>query len=351
MTGAEIVIAIISILASFATCAQYATQVTEKIKQKRELARAVRQAERLGCSLRDSESTIGDELHNLRRLNGTIGLGHGMFWDSVVYSKDNSFDLGPSELSLTEAQGVINSLQSLLRPLALQGNFIFPPDFSTYQTMADRSRRLTLESLHQLTGQLVSAASSTISLNSRSSLASSSTAVSPQPLMLSRTQLNFHNICKNARLYRENYDEFEHLTVEVPNGNNREWTCKHCNIVVSKASLRLSPLSPDLIWITAAGMFKAHCAREPGRTDGWTCIWTGVSQECNMRFDSEKRLLQHMKKLHVELGTRGQNSIIHLPADLRYRSPDTCGFGAIIGGQVMQDSEGSSCFFVPGSAS
>lgn len=88
MTGAEIIIAIVGIVAGFATCAQYATQVIEKIKRKRLLARAKRQAELLqaellGCSLRDSESAIRDEL---RRLN-TIGLGRGMSWCSIVYSK------------------------------------------------------------------------------------------------------------------------------------------------------------------------------------------------------------------------------------------------------------------------
>jgi len=268
-----------------------------------------------------------------------------------MYPKDNSFNPGPSDLSFTEAQSVINSLKSLLRSQALQRNIIFTPDFSRYQTMADRSRRLTLESLHQLTGSLVSAASSTISLNSHPSLASSSTVVSSQSVMLGRTQLNFHKICKNARLYRENCYEFEQLTINVPYGNNRRWTCKHCNMVVSRVSLRLSPPSPDRIWITAAGMFKAHCERESGREGCWTCIWTVVSTECNARFDSEKRLLQHMKKFHVKLGTRGQNSTIHLSADLRHHSAETCGFGATIGGQEMQNSEYSSCYFVPGSAS
>ena len=266
-----------------------------------------------------------------------------------MYSKGSSFDSGPSELSLIEAQSIINSLQSLLSPLASQRDIIFAPDFSQYQTMADQSRRLTLESLHQLTGRLISATPSTISLSSGSSLTSGSTAVSSQSLMLSRTRLNFHNICKNARLYRENCYEFEQLTVKVPNGNNEEWTCTHCNLVVSKVSLRLSSPSTDLIWITAAGMFKAHCTRVSGRADGWTCIWTMVSSECQMRFDSEKQLLQHMKKRHVEIGSQGQNSTIHWSADLRQRSPDTCGFGATIGGQLMQDSE--FCFIIPASAS
>jgi hypothetical protein len=214
--------------------------------------------------------------------------------------------------------------------------------------MADQSRNLTLESLHQLTRRLVAAASTT-SLSSSSSLASSSTGVSLQPLMFGRTQLNFHNICKNARLYRENRYEFEQLTNEVSNDNHEEWTCKHCNIVVSQVSLRLSPPSPDLIWISAAGMLKAHCARKPGQADCWTCIWPVVSPECYVRFDNEKRLLQHMKNHHVILGTQGQNSTIHWSADIRHRRSDTCGFGATIGGQVMQDSE--NCFLVPGSTS
>jgi hypothetical protein len=262
--------------------------------------------------------------------------------------KGSSFDPGRLEPSLIEAQSEINSLQSLLRQLVSQRDFIFTPDFSTYQTMVDRSRNLTLESLHQLTGRLITAASTT-SLGSGSSLISGSTSISLQSLTLGRTQLNFHNICKNARLYREDCFEFEQLTNVVPNTNDKEWTCKHCNMVVARVALTLSPPSADRIWISAAGMLKAHCAREPGKADGWTCIWPVVEQECNARFDGEKKLLQHMKKYHVALGNQGQSSTLHWPADIRCRRPETCGYGAMIGGQVMQDSE--SCFLVPGSAS
>jgi hypothetical protein len=84
MTGVEIFAAVVGILAGFATCSKYATEVIEKIKKKRTLASAVTQVERLGCSLRGGRSAIGDEINNLRRLNGTIGLGHGMSLKSVV---------------------------------------------------------------------------------------------------------------------------------------------------------------------------------------------------------------------------------------------------------------------------
>lgn len=77
MTGAEILVAVVTILASYATCAQYATQVYEKIKRKRELASAVAQAELLASSLRRGRSAIEDELNTLRRLNATIGFGYG----------------------------------------------------------------------------------------------------------------------------------------------------------------------------------------------------------------------------------------------------------------------------------
>jgi len=120
-------------------------------------------------------------------------------------------------------------------------------------------------------------------------------------------------------------------------------------MVVSRVTLRLSPPSQDRIWISAAGMLKAHCAQEPGKANGWTCIWPVVSPECHMRFDEEKRLLQHMKRHHVSLGTPGRSSKIEWPADIRHRRSDTCGYGAMIGGQVMQDSDGY--FLVPGSAS
>ena len=85
MTGAEIFIAIIGILAGFAQCSQYATQVLEKLKQKRTFTRAVTQAERLSHSLKGGGSAIKDELYNLKRSNGIIGLGAGMYWELLLF--------------------------------------------------------------------------------------------------------------------------------------------------------------------------------------------------------------------------------------------------------------------------
>lgn len=215
------------------------------------------------------------------------------------------------------------------------------PNFSRYQTLADRSRNLTLESLHQLTGLLPAASSTRLLLpGPTSSLVSASAGA---PLI----RLNIHDICRNARLFRKNLFDFEQLTNEGLGSNNQEWHCKHCSLVISQAALRLSP-SSDKVWVSAAGMLKAHCQRKLGQPDGWTCIWPVVSTECYVRFNSEKQLLQHMKSIHVKLGSPGEKTRIHWPADIRYRSPETCGFGATIGGQVMQNS--ASCFIVPPSA-
>lgn len=78
MTGAEVLVTLVGILAGFATCLQYATQVYEKIKRKRELASAAASAELLASSLSLGWSAIENELNTLWRLNGAIGLGHGM---------------------------------------------------------------------------------------------------------------------------------------------------------------------------------------------------------------------------------------------------------------------------------
>jgi hypothetical protein len=87
MTGAEIIFAIFGILAAFAQCSQYATQVLEKLKQKRTFARAVTQAERLGHSLRGGGSAIKDELYNLKRSNGSIGLSAGMYLGRLLFER------------------------------------------------------------------------------------------------------------------------------------------------------------------------------------------------------------------------------------------------------------------------
>jgi hypothetical protein len=343
MTGVEVLVILVGILAGFAQCSQYATEVIEKLKQKRAYANAVKQAERLESSLRGSTSAIGDELYNLKTLNRSTRLGYGTFESWVIHLSHSLFKLGPSEASLKEAIDIINALQKLLQSREI----LFPPDLSRCQTMADQSRNLTLESLHQLTRRLI-AATSTSSLMSSYSLLSGSTAVSSQTLVFNRTQANFHNTCRNAVLYRTNCYEFEQLTIKLPNGNEK-WACIKCGMALSEFSLRLSPSSSDIIWISAAGWLKAHCERLAGQVDGWTCIWPVISSECNARFDGVKRLLKHMKQHHVKLGTGGRRSTIHWPADIRGRSSDRCGFGATIGGQVMQDSE--SCFIVPGSTS
>ena len=85
MTGAEVFIAIVGILAGFTQCSQYATEVIEKLKQKRAFANAVKQAERLESLLRGSELAIGDKLYNLKKLNRSTGFGHGTFESWVIH--------------------------------------------------------------------------------------------------------------------------------------------------------------------------------------------------------------------------------------------------------------------------
>jgi hypothetical protein len=77
MTGAEIA-AIIGIISGFATCGQYATQVYDKIKNKREHARVLQQAEQLGISLQDGHSAMQDGLNNLRGLGHVLLSSQGM---------------------------------------------------------------------------------------------------------------------------------------------------------------------------------------------------------------------------------------------------------------------------------
>jgi hypothetical protein len=240
-------------------------------------------------------------------------------------------------MQLAEARRLINSLQSLLDPLASQPHLTSQADFTNLGFLANKSRDLTLESLQRLTGGL-NQISSTTALTRASSL-------SIRPMSISRTQLNIYGVCENARLYKMNTRNFKELATVIPNTDGEVWNCNRCNTIVEKTSLRLSPGSENLIWIAPVGFFKAHCKPRAGEAAGWTCIWPVVSTECNARFTSEKRLLEHMRDHHVTLGGPGHGSTIHWSADFHYRNAKMCGFGAKIGGQKMQDSD--SGFIVP----
>lgn len=237
-----------------------------------------------------------------------------------------------------EAKSIISSLQSVLDSLASQRDLNSTPDFSGLESMANRSRTLTLESLQQLSGALIRPPT-------RSALPSSLTATSSGSISFSRTSLNMHKMCKNARLYRMNREDFSQLATAVPNTNEAVWKCNHCTMIVAQATLKLSAGSEDRIWIAPVGFFKAHCEHRSGSAEGWTCIWPVVAPPCYSRFDSEKRLLEHMRDFHVVLGGQGRDSAIQWSADFHYGDAETCGFGALIGGQRMRNSEGS--FIVP----
>jgi hypothetical protein len=211
--------------------------------------------------------------------------------------------------------------------------------------MANQSRDLTIQSLQHATTSLAAIAS-TISLVSNSSLSSSSTmttassSFSLQQVSYGRTQLNVHNICNNAILYRQNV-EFAKLAYEIPNTHPKEWECGNCKMTVSKL---VGNISNDSIWIDAQGFFKAHCERQSGRADGWTCIWPIVSTECRSRYDSEKELLLHMKNHHLVPESPGQPTYLHWPADLHNKNAKTCGFGGTIGGRHLHESNANFKF-------
>jgi len=206
--------------------------------------------------------------------------------------------------------------------------------------MANRSRDLTLESLQRLAMGLVQSPSFT-------SLVSGSTAVSSRALTTGRTEANVHNVCINAVFYRQGREEFDRLATAVPNTNENEWRCNRCNMPLLEVNLRLSVGSQDRIWIGPVGFFKGHCDRRPEQPHGWTCIWPVAAPACNSRFDTERALLEHMRDFHVSLGVGGQDSTIERAADWHSLEARTCGFGALIGGQRMQNANGS--FVVPGS--
>ena len=204
--------------------------------------------------------------------------------------------------------------------------------------MANQSRDLTIQLLQRLVVR------SGLQPTTFGALMSGTTAASSIVPRLGRTQRNAQNVCVNARLYRHSLKAFDQLAAAVMNTNEREWTCTSCHISVSQASLRLSAGSEDLIWIGPVGFFKAHCQQQPRVSGGWTCIWPVVSSECNARFESEKGLLEHMRDHHVRPNGQ-QGRIIDWSADFHGFDKATCGFGATIGGQTMQNSEGK--FLVP----
>jgi hypothetical protein len=193
-----------------------------------------------------------------------------------------------------------------------------------------------MEALRQHTGDLIGNESRT-SLVKMPTLLSANPSTSSMSLTLGRTQLNIHKICKNARLYREDCYSFNQLANEVEGTNQHDWACNHCNMVMSKISLRLAPNSPDVIWIAPVGLFKAHCRRFDGEQDGLTCIWPVVDGSCHVRFGNELQLLQHMRRHHVIPGVASRSFKLHWPADLRTPSAKTCGFGATVGGHEMED--------------
>jgi hypothetical protein len=255
-----------------------------------------------------------------------------------------------------EAQSLIKDLQVILHHLASQNNISIIPDFATYQSRAEQSRNLTLESLRLLANRLNEAPTSMLSLastfssSSMSPYTSMSSSAFLQPLVLARTLLNIQNICKNAQLYRENRSDFEQLTRRVSQRPHDTWACTHCDIEVSRVSLAL-PTPGDELWINAAGMLQAHCARSHSHQNGWTCIWVKTHGNCAARFANERDLLVHMHRCHVIFRGNGsaRSASVDWAADISMRGVNRCGFGVSINGRLMQ--EGDSSFVVPDSAS
>ena len=222
--------------------------------------------------------------------------------------------------------------------MATQSTLTSADNLGDLQSTADRARDLTLNAMYELTRTLLQSPSV-------SSLISSHATANSRSLTIGRTDINVHNICRNARLYRLDLDHFDQLATPVPHTDESEWKCNHCGALVSNVSLRLSAGSDDQIWIGPVGFFKAHCEHRLGETTGWTCIWPVASPSCNSHFNTERRLLEHMRDHHVSIGTVGGESQIDWSADFHYQDIRFCGFGAEIRGQAMESAEGG--FMIP----
>jgi len=149
---------------------------------------------------------------------------------------------------------------------------------------------------------------------------------------------NVHGNCKNARLYRENRCRFHQVAVQIADGQHPEWSCQLCGVSFARAELTLSSGSQDRIWIGPSGFQKAHCTSDSGQGWGWTCIWARRTRDCYKRFLSERDLLKHMRTCHVHGLNGGQEIKIDWPSGSSKWSADKCGYGAVIGGNQMQDS-------------
>jgi hypothetical protein len=244
-----------------------------------------------------------------------------------------------AQTALWSAWSILTSLESQLRLLAVQQSSMSTIDFSRFQTMADQSQLIALDSLRQLS-QGNAAFGSTISLVAGSTMLAHSS-------LSGRARLNAHNICETALLYRSNNCKFEDVTVPVASGGSPEWECKLCHRRIFRVTIMLSSNSADNIWIAPNGMLKAHCALEAGYSAGWTCIWQKASRDCYLRFNSQRSLLKYMQICHLGAITSGQDITIDWPADLRNRTTEKCGYGATIGSKRMQSGERS--FIVRGS--
>jgi hypothetical protein len=337
MSGLEIAAAVATIIGGFAACSKYAGDIFQKLQQRRGPAKAASKAKRLWHSLKGSQTLVRQEWDRVRNLSGTSSASQSKL---LVIFTCPSWLIYQSGQTLLKARDTLATLEKLLNELAIQNRIKSTHDFSTYEAMANQSRDLTIQSLQHATTSLAAIAS-TISLASNSSLSSSSTmTIAPSSLSLQhgsygRAQFNVHNICNNAILYRQNGDRFAELAYKVPNTDPQEWECENCKMTVSKLEGKFSNNS---IWIDAQGFFKAHCQRQSGQVDGWTCIWPIVSTECRSRYDNEKALLIHMKEYHLISGSPGQPTYLHWPADLHNKNPKTCGFGGTIGGQDLNES-------------
>ena len=342
--GLAIAAAIAGILSGVASCAKFAADIKEKRKAKK-VGDEINQADALGRSLRDYHSGLDGSYALLSTTGSVDSLGNRLAFlkDSELidrqYVGSQTAMTESAQSALWSAWSILASLESQLQLLAVQHNSMSTIDFSRFQTMADRSQSIALDSLRQLS-QGNAASSSTISLVAGST-------VSAQSGLSGRARLNAHNICKTALLYRINNCKFEDVTVLVTGGRNPEWECKLCHMRIFQVTIMLSSNSADNIWIAPSGMLKAHCTLEAGHSAGWTCIWQKVSRDCYLRFDSRRSLLKHMQTCHLGTITSGQDITIDWPADSRNWTAKTCGYGATIGSKRMQNGERS--FIVRGS--
>ncbi|KAF2666341.1 hypothetical protein BT63DRAFT_428110 [Microthyrium microscopicum] len=218
----------------------------------------------------------------------SIGLRGGRGSEEDNSSELSDLDHVESDIFPSGPSLVLREMKSLIRP-----SHPFEGALMGYQSVLNQSRQFAMASSLRLP----------ISTDPYLNATSISSTIHPPPSRTSNPRYHA-NTCKNARAYREGRVHLWRVARPISNSNGEEYACSHCSMVVNTISLRVSrnDANQSRIWMDPVGLFKAHCARERGRADGWTCIWPYKDAECNSCFARDVDLLKHMLKHHVKLG-------------------------------------------------